>query len=90
MRLRMFLLALLLTASLYAQDISGKWQGMLHRGQQDVRVILKIDKAAWRFDRQVLSAWSVAGLGPVHPHRFSHTQRHRPEIYRPLLSQWHL
>jgi pimeloyl-ACP methyl ester carboxylesterase len=42
----MFLLALLLTASLYAQDISGKWQGMLHRGQQDVRVILKIDKAA--------------------------------------------
>lgn len=39
-------LAVLSTASVRAQDISGKWQGTLHQGQKDLRLIVKIEKTA--------------------------------------------
>jgi non-heme chloroperoxidase len=34
----------LLPASLYAQDITGTWQGTVHRGQQDQRLVIRIAK----------------------------------------------
>jgi non-heme chloroperoxidase len=38
-------LAALLGSGLYAQDIAGDWQGTLKAGPQDLRLILKIEKA---------------------------------------------
>ncbi|WP_260703068.1 alpha/beta fold hydrolase [Edaphobacter flagellatus] len=42
---RMMLFALL-TLSLHAQQIAGTWQGTLDLGQQKLRIVLQIDKAA--------------------------------------------
>src|SRR5215467_2155911 len=42
---------MVLTASLYAQDISGDWQGTLKAGAQELRLLLQIAKAdngQWR------------------------------------------
>lgn len=38
-------LAALLAGPQGSQDIAGKWQGTLHQGQKDLRIIVKIEKA---------------------------------------------
>ena len=38
-------LATLLTGTLYAQDITGNWQGTLKAGPQELRTILQVTKA---------------------------------------------
>jgi non-heme chloroperoxidase len=45
-KLWIMVLAALLGRSLYAQDISGDWQGTLKAGPQELRLVVKIGKAA--------------------------------------------
>src|SRR4051812_8908228 len=42
---RFVMLAIVAASGIYAQDISGDWQGWLKAGPQDLRVILKITRA---------------------------------------------
>lgn len=46
MKIKLWIAALVLLRSfVFAQDITGTWQGMLAMGQQHAHVILKIEKA---------------------------------------------
>jgi non-heme chloroperoxidase len=40
-----FLLALLLSHTLYAQDLAGQWQGTIKSGEQDLRVVVRFSKS---------------------------------------------
>lgn len=42
--LRIGTIAILLQSAIWAQDITGRWQGMLQQGPENFRLILKIDK----------------------------------------------
>ena len=46
MRMTLWIGALATIGALYAQDISGDWQGTLKAGPRELRLVVKIDKAA--------------------------------------------